>query len=102
MTQPTAPARQRFLALLRRNILELDAGELDFGIYRMVNQRRATVERFLGEELPAQIEAALAALPGAVGEDEQARISNHCRCRCCKTCRCLACALTTYSSFWTC
>jgi adenine-specific DNA-methyltransferase len=76
MTQPHSSARQRFLALLRRDILELDAAELDFGIYRVLNHRRATVERFLAEELPARIDAALAALPGAAGEDEQARIYN--------------------------
>lgn len=76
MTQPIASARQRFLALLRRDILELDAAELDFGIYRVLNHRRATVERFLGEELPAQIDAALTALPGTASEDEQARIYN--------------------------
>lgn len=69
-------ARERFLTLLRRDILELDAAELDFGIYRVLNHRRATVERFLAEELPTQISAALAALPGSAGEDEQARIYN--------------------------
>ncbi|MDP1647646.1 MAG: site-specific DNA-methyltransferase [Rubrivivax sp.] len=68
--------RQRFLDLLRRDILELDAAELDFGIYRVLNHRRATVDRFLNEELPARIEAALTRLPGLAGEDEEARIYN--------------------------
>ncbi len=69
-------ARDRFLALLQRDILELDAADLDFGIYRVLNHRRATVQRFLGDELPARIDTELAALPGQAGEDEQARIYN--------------------------
>lgn len=69
-------ARDRFIALLQRDILEIDAAELDFGIYRVLNHRRAAVERFIGEELPARIDAALATLPGSAGEDEQSRIYN--------------------------
>ncbi|MBA4176920.1 MAG: hypothetical protein C0505_10235 [Leptothrix sp. (in: Bacteria)] len=69
-------ARDRFLTLLKRDILEMDAAELDFGIYRVLNHRRATVENFLAEELPARIDAELAALPGTAGEDEQARLFN--------------------------
>jgi len=76
MTPRTTQARSRFIELLRRDILEIDAADLDFGIYRVLNHRRATVERFLGEELPAEIEAALAHLPGSADEDEQARIYN--------------------------
>lgn len=72
MTTP----RERFIELLQRDILELDAAELDFGIYRVLNHRRATVQHFLGEELLARIKAALAQLPGAAGEDEEARIYN--------------------------
>lgn len=72
----TSTARERFIALLQRDILEIDAAELDFGIYRVLNHRRAAVERFIGEELPARIDAALASLPGSAGEDEQSRIYN--------------------------
>ncbi|HOM11763.1 MAG TPA: DNA methyltransferase [Rubrivivax sp.] len=69
-------ARDRFIELLQRDILELDAADLDFGIYRVLNYRRSAVQRILGEELPARIEAALARLPGSAGDDEQARIYN--------------------------
>jgi adenine-specific DNA-methyltransferase len=69
-------ARQRFLELLRRDILELDAAELDFGIYRVLNHRRAELEAFLATELPARITAALACLPGLATEDEEARVYN--------------------------
>ena len=69
-------ARQRFLALLRRDILELDAAELDFGIYRVLNHRRVELEAFLATELPARITTALAGLPGSATEDEEARVYN--------------------------
>ena len=69
-------ARQRFLDLVRRDILEVDAADLDFGIYRILNHRRATLEAFLGDELPAHISRALAQLEGSATEDEQARIFN--------------------------
>ena len=70
-------ARQRFIGLLRDEILQVDAAELDFGIYRVLNHRRAELDRYLGEELPAQIARSLAQLPGdAAGEDEEARIYN--------------------------
>ena len=69
-------ARERFLGLLRDDILQVDAADLDFGIYRVLNHRRAEIERFLTDGLPAQIDTALAQLPGAATEDEQARIYN--------------------------
>jgi adenine-specific DNA-methyltransferase len=69
-------ARHRFLELLKRDILELDAAELDFGIYRVLNHRRAALEAFLGTELPARITATLARLPGTATEDEEARVYN--------------------------
>ena len=78
-------ARQRFLRLLRDDILQVEAADLDFGIYRVLNHRRAEIERFLCEGLPARIDSALASLPGSAAtsqttatatEDEQARIYN--------------------------
>ncbi|MCZ8174152.1 MAG: hypothetical protein O9343_03075 [Burkholderiaceae bacterium] len=69
-------ARHRFLELLKRDILELDAAELDFGIYRVLNHRRAALEAFLATELPARITATLARLPGEATEGEEARVYN--------------------------
>ncbi len=76
MSNPDSAARTRFLALLREDILQVDAADLDFGIYRVLNHRRAEIERFLSEGLPARIASALAALDGEASEDEQARIYN--------------------------
>lgn len=70
-------ARDKFLSLLRDDILKLDLAELDFGIYRILNYRRKEIEAFLEGELPRRIDAALASLPGAPGEDEQGRIFHH-------------------------
>lgn len=70
-------ARDKFLSLLRDDILKLDLAELDFGIYRILNYRRREIEAFLERDLPQQIDAALAKRPGAPGEDEQGRIFHH-------------------------
>ncbi len=37
--------RQRFLDLLRPDVLELDAAELDFGIHRVLSRRRTVFSR---------------------------------------------------------
>jgi adenine-specific DNA-methyltransferase len=45
---------------LRRCLWKLLGGEqadLDFGVYRMINAARDEIERFLGDELPAQVES---------------------------------------------
>ncbi len=52
-------SRQRFLDLMKKEILKLDLAELDFGIYRILNYRRAEIERFFDEELPATLDEAL-------------------------------------------
>ena len=70
-------ARDKFLALLRDDILQLDLAALDFGIYRILNYRRREIGHFLESELPARIDAALATLPGAPTEDEQGRLFHH-------------------------
>lgn len=70
-------ARDRFLVLLRDDILKLDLAELDFGIYRILNYRRREIDAFLDTELPRQIDTALKTLPGAPSDDEQGRIFHH-------------------------
>ncbi len=67
-------SRERFLNLLKHDILKLDLAELNFGVYRILNARRDLVLRFLDDELPAFIADQLATLPGAATEDEEGRI----------------------------
>jgi hypothetical protein len=73
----TTSAHDKFLGPLKDDILKLDLAELDFGIYRILNYRRREIETFLDRELPLKIDAALAIIPGAAGEDEQGRIFHH-------------------------
>ena len=58
MPTPQAPTSQdRFLSLIKRDILKLDAAELDFGIYRILNYRRDQVLAYLDTTLPGRIAA---------------------------------------------
>jgi len=84
---PTAPdpsaasAQQRFLHLLRHDILKLDAAELDFGIYRILAYRRQQVLQYLDRTLPARIQAWADDLAAASGRplagDEAANAYYH-------------------------
>ena len=69
-------SRERFVALLREDILQVGASEPDFGLYRVLNHRRAEIDRFLDHGLPTKISVELARLSGVASEDEQARIYN--------------------------
>ena len=52
--------QQRFLKLLKDDILKLDLAELDFGVYRILAHRRQELERFFDVTLPKTITEALA------------------------------------------
>lgn len=51
---------QRLQALLR-DLLQLDLSDLDFGIYRLLRVKRAEIDRFLEEQLPAAVSEAFGA-----------------------------------------
>jgi adenine-specific DNA-methyltransferase len=55
----TSKSQQKFLKLLREEILKLDLAELDFGIYRILNYRRSAVEEFLTQKLPQTMSGAI-------------------------------------------
>ncbi|MBU2700461.1 adenine-specific DNA-methyltransferase [Sporomusaceae bacterium BoRhaA] len=59
---------------LMKNIFELDKSDLDFGIYRIMNIRKAEVERFLSEGLPQRVQDALAPFASNT-EDIEKRIA---------------------------
>jgi adenine-specific DNA-methyltransferase len=42
--------QEKFQALLRK-LFQFDCAELDFGIYRMMNQKRAAIENFIEKDL---------------------------------------------------
>lgn len=64
---------QRFTELMKQ-VFELDKSDLDFGIYRIMNIRKAEVEKFLTDEkegLPAKVRDILT--PFAQGNQEEIR-----------------------------
>lgn len=60
----------RFVNLLKQ-IFELDKSDLDFGIYRVMNLRKAQIETFLIETLPKMVRDTLA--PFAKSSKEKIR-----------------------------
>ena len=61
---------ERFVKLLKE-IFELDKSDLDFGIYRVMNLRKAKIESFLSDRLPQMVQETLA--PFAQGSKEEIR-----------------------------
>ena len=57
--------REKFQALLKK-LFQFDCAELDFGIYRIMNQKRSVVERFIEKDLLAGVAAELSS--GALAE----------------------------------
>lgn len=49
---------EKFQGLLRE-LFQLEHGDLDFGVYRIMNLRRAQIEKWLNEELPTRARAIL-------------------------------------------
>jgi adenine-specific DNA-methyltransferase len=55
---------------LLRELFQFDCADLDFGIYRIMNYKRAVIERFITEDLPKAIAEELE--QGALAEQSQA------------------------------
>ncbi len=62
--------REKFQELLRE-LFQFDCADLDFGIYRIMNLKRAVIERFIAEDLPKEIAEELQR--GAFAEQERAQ-----------------------------
>lgn len=58
MTLSREESRERLQKLLRE-LFQFDAADLDFGIYRILNQRRDEIERFIKEDLLDAVEEGL-------------------------------------------
>ena len=56
---------QQKLQTLLHSLFRADAADLDFGIYRIINFRRAQFETFINDELPTRVNAALDQNAGA-------------------------------------
>ena len=64
----------RFVTLMK-GIFELDKSDLDFGIYRIMNIRKAEIEKFLSEGLPEKVKDTLAPFAKSDSSKIAARIS---------------------------
>ncbi|MGC8779121.1 MAG: site-specific DNA-methyltransferase, partial [Candidatus Caldatribacteriaceae bacterium] len=62
-------ACEKFQSLLR-DLFQFDCADLDFGIYRIMNHKRAVIERFIAEDLPQAIAEELQR--GTLAEQAQA------------------------------
>ena len=62
------------LQTLLRDLFQFDASELDFGVYRILNQRRDRIERFIEEDLLDAVEEGLESLATSQREDLRERI----------------------------
>ena len=66
---PCDGMKAKFQNLLRE-LFQFDCADLDFGIYRIMNYKRAVLERFIAEDLPRAIEEELKR--GALAEQSEA------------------------------
>lgn len=73
MTSTQTPAYARLIELLQE-LFEFDKAELDFGIYRIMNQKREEVSRFLEHDLLPDVRTALADYAGAERADIEAQL----------------------------
>ncbi|PWH18786.1 MAG: site-specific DNA-methyltransferase [Anaerolineae bacterium] len=65
----TQTSIEKFQSLLRE-LFQFDCADLDFGIYRIMNHKRAVIEQFIAQDLPKAIAEELAR--GALAEQSQA------------------------------
>ena len=71
-TYPAPEAGEKFdrLKTLLREMFQLDRGDLDFGLYRIMNMKAGEIEAFLDRDLLPQVKTVLA----GVADEERARI----------------------------
>lgn len=65
---------ERFVALMR-SIFELDKSDLDFGIYRIINLRKAKIEEFLTVGLPKKVQETLAPFASNDAQEVKAQLA---------------------------
>jgi adenine-specific DNA-methyltransferase len=66
--------RQQLQSLLRQ-LFQFDSADLDFGIYRIMNEKRAEIERFIERDLLDAVEQGLAHFQAAEREELEAQIA---------------------------
>ena len=71
-------ARRQFQTLLRE-LFQFDSADLDFGIYRIMNHKRAVVDDFIANKLPSDIADALESGPLVVQTQAEERLETTAR-----------------------
>ncbi len=69
-----APNRQRLQSLLRE-LFQFDYADLDFGIYRIMREKRADIERFIEHDLLDAVEEGLAHFQAGEREELEAQLA---------------------------
>ena len=64
---------KRFKELMNE-LLQAELADLDFGIYRVLNQRRKAIERYFGDELPSRLAVYLEGVETASREELERRL----------------------------
>lgn len=75
MTHIQSPQFEKFKKVLRE-VFMLDHAELDFGIYRVMNQKRNEIETYLNELLAKQVTEVLTANAGSRRTELQTKLDN--------------------------
>lgn len=75
MTHIQSPQFEKFKKVLRE-VFMLDHAELDFGIYRVMNQKRNEIETYLNELLAKQVIEVLTANAGSRRTELQTKLDN--------------------------
>lgn len=75
MTEDRTDNREKLQKLLRE-LFQFDAADLDFGIYRILNQRRERIEQFIDHDLLDAVQEGLTTLEAAEAEEVQGRMDD--------------------------
>lgn len=68
-------SRKKFIEILTE-MFQFDQADLDFGIYRIMNQKRDRIEEFMNEELFSKIEKSIEPLKSSINQSKVSEIEN--------------------------
>src|SRR5690625_7222986 len=67
--------QEKFVKILTE-MFQFDQADLDFGIYRIMNQKRDRIEEFMNEELFSKIEKTIEPLKSSINQSKVSEIEN--------------------------
>ena len=66
-------SQDKFIKLLKE-MFQFDQADLDFGIYRIMNEKRNEINKFMSEDLPHDIDKGLASLENSATKEQVKKI----------------------------